>query len=231
MRRIHIMLLAAALVTGGATMAAAQGWGNPQWRNQNQGWGQNQGYGNHQWRQDQDRDRERRGGNTNGYYQQGFNQGMADARNGGRRSGSPNIGNREDRRAWEQGYNTGYSEGRRGYRNGGGYGNGYPNGGYGYPNAGNGYPSGGYGYPNGGYGNGRGYGNGGYGQAQQVGYQDGLTQGQGDRATGHSYRPTEHAAYKDADHQHSVIGGDSNQYKQAYRQGYMQGYQRGYNGR
>jgi len=243
MRRIHIMILAAALVTGTATMAGAQDWG--QWRNQNrnqnQGWGQNQGYGNHQWRQDQDRDRDgdrnrRAGGYNNGgnYYQQGFNQGVADARNGGRRSGSPNFGNRDDRRAWEQGYNAGYSEGRRGYRNGGGYGNGgYGNGGYGYPNGGygNGYPSGGYGYPNGGYGNGRGYGNGGYGQAQQVGYQDGLTQGRGDRNTGHSYRPTEHAAYRDADHQHSVIGGDSNQYKQAYRQGYMQGYQQGYNGR
>ncbi len=85
-----------------------------------------------------------------------------------------------------------------------------------------------------GRGNGPGYGGGGgrsVEQARQVGYQDGLAKGQSDRATGHSYRPTQHDAYKDADHQYSVIGGDKNQYKQLYRQGFMEGYQRGYNGR
>jgi hypothetical protein len=55
--------------------------------------------------------------------------------------------------------------------------------------------------------------------------------GQNDRRTGHSFRPHEHAAYKDADHGQSISGIDKQTYKNSYRQGYEAGYQRGYYGR
>ncbi|MFB3815031.1 MAG: hypothetical protein ACE14L_13060 [Terriglobales bacterium] len=71
----------------------------------------------------------------------------------------------------------------------------------------------------------------GYQHAYNTGYQDGLLLGQNDRRTGHSYRPTEHAAYKDADHNYSLVGGDKQTYKNEYRNGYNRGYQAGYNGR
>ncbi len=166
------------------------------------------------WSQDRDRDEQRdrdRDDRThhgnNSAYQQGFRKGEQDRSHNHHHPNAPRGWKDDDRHAWEEGYEAGYRQGS-GYQGG-------------YGNPGGGYPGGHY--PGGGYGN--------MGQARQVGYQDGLTQGQGDRRTGHSFRPTEHAAYKDADHQHSVIGGDKNQYKQAYRQGYMDGYQRGYYGR
>ena len=64
--------------------------------------------------------------------------------------------------------------------------------------------------------------------AQQYGYQDGLNDGRNDRATGHSFRPTQDDNYRNASRgwNGSV---DRNQYKSAYRQSYEQGYQQGYN--
>ncbi|HUK86938.1 MAG TPA: hypothetical protein VLT85_04680 [Terriglobales bacterium] len=86
----------------------------------------------------------------------------------------------------------------------------------------------GYGQPGSGQ---QGYGGPG-GQAYQVayntGYQDGLREGAEDRRTGHSYRPHEHAAWKDADHNLSTVHVDSQEYKNRYRQGYERGYQQGY---
>jgi len=75
----------------------------------------------------------------------------------------------------------------------------------------------------------------GYGQsgaqadvAYNTGYQDGLKEGAEDRRTGHSYRPHEHAAWQDADHNLSTVHMDKQDYKNRYRQGYEQGYQQGY---
>ncbi len=84
---------------------------------------------------------------------------------------------------------------------------------------------GGYGY--GQYGNGR-YGNGRFGRGGQVGYQDGLNDGRNDRATGHSFRPTQDSNYRHADHGYSGMFGDKGSYQQSYRDAYMQGYQEGY---
>lgn len=68
-------------------------------------------------------------------------------------------------------------------------------------------------------------------QPYQIGYQDGYSQGLGDKNNGHSFRPTAHGYYSDGDHGYSSVWGDKNQYKATYRQGYLAGYQRGYNGR
>jgi hypothetical protein len=57
-----------------------------------------------------------------------------------------------------------------------------------------------------------------------------LNDGQSDRRSGHSSRPTHESNYKHADRGYDSSYGDKNQYKQAYRQAYEQGYQRGYNG-
>lgn len=79
-----------------------------------------------------------------------------------------------------------------------------------------------------------GYGNGGYNRngnpAQQVGFTDGVNDGSQDRQTGHSFRPTQQQAYKNADHNYSQAYGDRQQYRDAYRVAYQQGYQQGYNG-
>lgn len=68
-------------------------------------------------------------------------------------------------------------------------------------------------------------------QPYKIGYQDGYSQGLGDKNNGHSFRPTQHGYYSDGDHGYSSVWGDKNQYKATYRQGYLAGYQRGYNGR
>jgi hypothetical protein len=78
-----------------------------------------------------------------------------------------------------------------------------------------------------------GYGQPGDGSAVRFGTQDGLEAGQRDRNGGHSYRPTEWQAYKDADHGLSSSNGyrDSEDYKQSYRQAFMNGYSQGYGSR
>jgi hypothetical protein len=72
-----------------------------------------------------------------------------------------------------------------------------------------------------------GYGN----QAGQIGFQDGLNDGQRDRQSGHNFRPTDSGAYKHADHGYNSSFGNKDQYKQEYRQANASGYQRGYSGR
>ena len=56
-----------------------------------------------------------------------------------------------------------------------------------------------------------------------------MNDGQHDRATGHSFRPTHDDNYKNAPGYSSSMG-DRQQYKNTYRQGYEQGYPQGYNG-
>lgn len=138
-------------------------------------------------------------------YRDGFEQGRADAERG--RSPRPGSNDREYRRGYDEGYNSG--RGNRGYSNGG-----YPGGGYGNPGRG------GYG---GGYGN--------MGQiARENGARDGRNDGSKDRATGHSFRPTQGDNYKNAPGYSSNMG-DRQQYKDMYRQGYEPAYQQGYYGR
>ena len=99
------------------------------------------------------------------------------------------------------------------------YCNGYPNPNY----RGNNGNNGGY------YGNGYGYNNGAQ-VAQQYGYNDGLREGANDRASGHSFRPTNDTGYRLATNGYQGQFGSRDQYKQWYRQAYEQGYQQGYNG-
>jgi hypothetical protein len=171
-------------------------------------WAFSQGYG-YPDRRYQDRDDRQA-------YRQGLEQGRSDAaRHRGFHPGTNRYREADDRRAYMEGYQAGYNSGGRGDHdrdrdrdrdrdNGGYYGN------------------------NGSYGN-RGYGN--VNQvAQQNGYRDGMNDGRKDRATGHSFRPTQDDNYKNAPGYSSNMG-DRQQYKNIYRQGYQQGYQLGYNGR
>lgn len=64
--------------------------------------------------------------------------------------------------------------------------------------------------------------------AYSTGFQDGVERGTRDRQTGHSYRPTQHGAYRDADHGYDSRYGDRDTYKQQYREGFLQGYRQGY---
>lgn len=68
-----------------------------------------------------------------------------------------------------------------------------------------------------------------YGVAARFGTQDGLSLGRSDRQSGHSSRPTEWKAYRDADHgMSSASGYSSEQYKREYRQAFVAGYDQGY---
>ncbi|MFL6440280.1 MAG: hypothetical protein ACJ71Q_22095 [Terriglobales bacterium] len=170
-------------------------------------WAFGQGYGYHDPRY-QDRDDRQA-------YRQGYEQGREDARRHRRfHADTDRYRERDDRRAYSQGYQAGYNSGGRDDhdwdrdrdrdrdRNNAGY--------------------------NGSYGN-RGYGN--FGQvAQQNGYRDGMNDGRKDRATGHSFRPTQGDNFRNAPGYSSSMG-DRQQYKNTYREGYQQGYQLGYNGR
>jgi hypothetical protein len=68
-----------------------------------------------------------------------------------------------------------------------------------------------------------------YFNAKDFGYQDGFNDGQNDRLTGHSYRPTHDDNFKHADRGFSRGYGDRNYYKEIYRRAYEDGYDRGYN--
>jgi hypothetical protein len=155
---------------------------------------------------DRDRDRDRDHARDNhrrwqGRHDNGLHRGWYKDRDG----------DRDDRYRYRG--NSYYSN--QGYYNNGYYNNGYYNNGYGN----NGYYANGYG--NGGY-NGNGY-------AAQFGYRDGLEAGRRDRMTGHSYRPYQWAAYRDADHGMSISGyGNSGFYRQQYRQAFLSGYNQGY---
>ncbi len=148
-------------------------------------------------------------------YEDGYRDGGRDREH---RRSRPNY-NRwrraEDRRAYQAGYEAGYRAGANRLPP-------YGNGDHGRGSYGNG-PYGGYG----------GYGPPAYGRspAAQIGYQDGFNDGQRDRHTGHSYRPTEGSNYKHADRGYSSGYGSKDLYKQEYRQAYSAAYQRGYYGR
>lgn len=71
-----------------------------------------------------------------------------------------------------------------------------------------------------------------YGQrspAFQVGYQDGLIDGEKDRRHNKDFRPSKHDRYEDANHGYTHDYGPKKEYKREYREGYTAGYQRGYN--
>jgi hypothetical protein len=241
MNKIKAILLAMAMVVTLSGLALAQGNYNDNNRGNNDYRGNHQDNGNRQWGQDRNGDA-REYGYHNGY-RDGWSQGRsARTRRGSYNYGGSNNTNGYDRymgpqgqykQGYREGYRVGYSDafygrraqstnvygqngratpwdpdgdGRPGYSNNPGYGN--NNGGY-------------YGNNNNNYGN---------GSASQWGNRDGLAAGQKDRSTGHSYRPTELAAYRDADHgmSSSTAYRSSDQYRQEYRQAFMNGYQQGY---
>lgn len=76
-------------------------------------------------------------------------------------------------------------------------------------------------------GRGYGYGNG-LDSVRRIGYEDGVNDGQYDRRTGHSFRPTHDDNFKHADRGYYPGFGGKNYYKQIYREGYEQGYRQGY---
>ena len=67
--------------------------------------------------------------------------------------------------------------------------------------------------------------------ASRMGYEDGLNDGRKDKATGHSFRPTQGDNYKSATRGYSSAYGSKDQYKQEYREAYAKSYQQGYYGR
>ena len=182
--------------------------------------------------QDQDRERERgrertpEARNNSEAYQEGLRHGQEDAK-ARRRSQYRNQRWKDEqgRREYEAGYNQGYRNATGAY-NGGRVGPGPYPGNAPYPGTGP-YGNGPYG-GNGRYGQ---YGTAGMSNARNIGYQDGLRDGQSDIRNGHSNRPTQMDNYKNADRGYSSSFGDKNQYKQLYRQGYMQGYEQSYGGR
>jgi len=136
-------------------------------------------------------------------YQHGYEQGRSDGQNRRRFNSDANrYREADDRRAFREGYEAGYDSVRRG--------------GFGADHDGD----------NDRYGHNGGFGNG-ISIARQNGFRDGVNDGRKDRATGHSYRPTQDDNYKNAPGYSSSMG-DRQQYKDAYRQAYQQGYQQGY---
>ncbi len=180
------------------------------------------------WALPADQDHDNRGDQRNQY---GWQNQDHDRRDGDhdRDRDRDRDGNR-NRGRWQNRRNDGDRDDNGGYYRNGPYGR-YGNGGY-YGN--NGYYGNG---PYGRYGNYGYYGNGNYGprnqsnyldQASRTGYQDGINDGQNDRRTGHSFRPTHDDNYKHADRGYNVAFADKGTYQQAYRSGYEQGYQAGY---
>ena len=171
--------------------------------------------------QDRDHDRD----NNNGAYNDNNYNTNSDAYKKGMREGQDdrNRGNqREHRHAWKndrdaQDYAAGYQAGY-----GSAYGNGVGWAGRHHDDDDR--------RANGQWNNGNGaYGNAGR-QAEQIGYQDGISDGGKDRSTGHSFRPTHDDNYKSASRGYTSNFGDKQTYKNTYRQGYERGYQEGYNG-
>ena len=64
--------------------------------------------------------------------------------------------------------------------------------------------------------------------AADIGYRDGVNAGLRDFNEHHSYRPTEHGAWKDATRGYSNAFGDKGAYKAAYRSAYEAGYKSGF---
>jgi hypothetical protein len=203
-----LWMAAVGLTVALAVPASAQWY--PQ---QDQGWHRDHDRDNDDRDRDHDRDRDQAdqyGYGQNGYYnnsayRQGYNDGIQDRNNGNRVVHRHAWKSDQDARAYAAGYDSGY--------------NGAANGRWGNNGRWN---NGGYGAYRGAYGNVR-------GQAGRIGYRDGINDGQHDRSTGHSFRPTQDDNYKNADRGYSSSFGDKQSYKNAYRQGYEQGYQQGYN--
>ena len=245
MKIIHTMLLSAALLAGGSVFAAAQYTGgvyqNGQWVGQNN---QNNDAYQRGWRDAQDDAAHNRNSVTrperyhNDADRQAYDQGYSAGRTAWAQNGQGWQGRDRDRDCardrdhdnpncyangqvyapngvWQNGRRRGDCDSDDAYCNG------YPN-----PNY-RGRNNGGYYGNNGYYGNG--YGNGAQ-VAQQYGYNDGVREGANDRASGHSYRPTNDTGYRLATNGYQGQFGSRDQYKQWYRQAYEQGYQQGYNG-
>jgi hypothetical protein len=64
--------------------------------------------------------------------------------------------------------------------------------------------------------------------ARNAGFQDGVADGERDRATGHSFRPTHDDRYKDAPDHGGREGLRRDDFKSLYREAYLRGYDRGY---
>ena len=64
--------------------------------------------------------------------------------------------------------------------------------------------------------------------ARHAGFEDGVADGQRDRATGHSFRPTHSDRYEDAPDHGDRDGLRRDDFKNLYRQAYLRGYERGY---
>ena len=64
--------------------------------------------------------------------------------------------------------------------------------------------------------------------ARNAGFQDGVAEGERDRATGHSFRPTHSDRYEDAPDHGDRDGLRRNEFKNLYREAYLRGYERGY---
>jgi hypothetical protein len=65
-------------------------------------------------------------------------------------------------------------------------------------------------------------------RARSYGYNDGLAEGERDRRTGHSFRPTHSDRYEDASDHGNHDGMSRDEFKRIYREAYFHGYQRGY---
>jgi len=65
-------------------------------------------------------------------------------------------------------------------------------------------------------------------RARSFGYHDGLAEGERDRVTGHSFRPTHSDRYEDAPDHGNRYGLSRDEFKSIYREAYLRGYQRGY---
>ena len=71
-------------------------------------------------------------------------------------------------------------------------------------------------------------GNDGYNYAHQIGYNDGVNDGNIDRRFNRGYRPERDSNFKHADHGYDHYYGDKKAYKEAYRDGYLEGYRHGF---
>lgn len=65
-------------------------------------------------------------------------------------------------------------------------------------------------------------------RARSYGWHDGMADGQHDRYTGHSFRPTHSDRYEDASDHGDHDGMSRDEFKRIYRDAYYRGYQRGY---
>jgi len=168
-------------------------------------------------------------------YRNGFDEGRIQGENDARRGRSFDYGRHSEYRNAQIGYG-GYgnrNEYRDVFRQGfqAGYDDGYRR------SARNGYPSRGPIYaPNRGpiYGSDRvpGYGGGGTAVSRSVagdvGYRDGLDQGQKDARSRKAFDPVRASRYRSADHEYNSRYGSRDAYQREYRAAFQQGYQQGY---